>query len=199
MATPSKKIVTGLLLAWNEGNPGALDDLMPVVHGELRRLAQHFLNSERPDHTLQSTALVNETYLRLIDQKKVRWHNRAHFFSISAQLMRRILVDHARAQKAEKRGGGRKLTLGAAEGLGEERDLDLIALDQALEKLAAVDPRQSRMVELRFFGGLTIDETAEVLAISSATVKREWGMAKAWLYGQLVTRQDADGGQGAIA
>jgi len=182
--------VTGLLLAWNHGDPAALDELMPVVHGELRRLAQHFLNSERPDHTLQSTALVSETYLRLIDQKKVRWQNRAHFFSISSQLMRRILVDHARSQKAEKRGGGRKLTLGAAEGLSEERNLDLVALDQALEKLAALDQRQSRMVELRFFGGLTIEETAEVLAISPATVKREWGMAKAWLYGQLISRRE---------
>ncbi|MEM7351729.1 MAG: sigma-70 family RNA polymerase sigma factor [Acidobacteriota bacterium] len=188
MAQPSKKPVTDLLLAWNDGQAAALDELMPLVYAELRRLAQHFLNSERSGHTLESTALVNETYLRLIDQKRVSWRNKAHFFAIAAQQMRRILVDHARTQKAEKRGHGRKLTLGAAAGLGEERDIDLIALDQALEKLAAVDPRQSRMVELRFFGGLTIDETAEVLAVSSATVRREWTMAKAWLYGQVVHR-----------
>lgn len=188
MALPAKKPVTDLLLAWNEGKATALDELMPLVYGELRRLAQHFLNTERSGHTLESTALVNETYLRLIDQQRVSWRNRAHFFAIAGQQMRRILVDYARAQKAEKRGQGRKLTLGAAAGLGEELDVDLIALDQALEKLAALDPRQSRMVELRFFGGLTIDETAEVLAVSSATVRREWTMAKAWLYGQIVRR-----------
>lgn len=188
MAVREKKPVTDLLLAWNEGNAGALDELMSCLHGELRRLAQHFLNSERANHTLESTALVNETYLRLIDQERVTWRNRAHFFAIAGQQMRRILVDHARSQKAQKRGHGRKLTLGAAAGLGEERDVDLIALDQALEKLAAMDPRQSRMVELRFFGGLTIEETAEVLGVSTATVRREWTVAKAWLYGQLVRR-----------
>lgn len=191
MAEPSKKLVTELLLAWNGGQTAALDELMPLIYGELRRLAQHFLSSERSSHTLESTALVNETFLRLIDQKKVSWRNRAHFFAIAAQLMRRILVDYARSQRAKKRGRGRKLTLGAAAGLVDERDLDLLALDQALEQLAAVDPRQCRMVELRFFGGLTVDETAEALAISPATVRREWTMAKAWLYGRLIRGGDA--------
>ena len=186
MTATARRPVTELLLAWNEGEAAALDELMPLVYAELRKLANHFLNTERQDHTLESSALVNETYLRLIDQKRVSWRNRAHFFAIAAQLMRRILVDYARSQKTEKRGSGRKLTLGAAAGIGEERDFDLIALDQALEKLAAMDQRQSRIVELRFFGGLTIEETAEVLAVSTATVRREWTVAKAWLYGQIV-------------
>jgi len=186
----SAQEITRLLLAWNAGEPGALDELTPLVYEELRRMAQSALGVERRDHTLQSTALVHETYLRLIDQKQVRWQNRAHFFALAARLMRRILVDHARSHGASKRGGGHRLALEEAHARSEPRDVDLIALDHALQRLAELDPRQSRLVELRFFGGLTIAETAEVMGISPATVKREWEMAKAWLYGQLAPGGD---------
>ena len=183
---PAEPQITRLLLDWSDGDRDALDELTPIVYRELRRLAQSTFRGERHDHTLQATALVHETYLRLIDQRRVQWKSRAHFFAIAARLMRRILVDHARSHQASKRGGGHRLELSEAQALSRERDVDLIALDQALERLARFDPRQSRLVELRFFGGLTIEETAVVIDLSPATVKREWDTAKAWLYGQLV-------------
>lgn len=159
---------------------------MPLVYGELRRLAKAYLRRERSDHTLQSTALVNEAFLRLVNQRNVQWKNRAHFFGIAAQLIRRILVDHARAHQAGKRGAGAfKLSLDEAIGVAEKQDLDLVALDDALQRLCEFDPQQSRIVELRFFAGLSIEETSEVLGISPATVKREWSTARAWLYRDL--------------
>lgn len=159
---------------------------MPLVYSELRRLAGSYLRRERPDHTLQSTALVHEAYLRLIGQREVNWKSRAHFYGIAAQMIRRILVDHARAHRAEKRGsGGIKLALDNADALAVPADLDLLRLDDALNGLAALDERQSRVVELRFFTGLSVEETAEVLQISSATVKREWSSARAWLFREM--------------
>ncbi len=181
----SSSKITRLLLDWSAGDSGALDELTPLVYEELRSMALSSLRSERHDHTLQCTALVHETYLRLIDQKQVQWRNRAHFFAIAARLMRRILVDYARSHRAVKRGGGHRLALAEDHAFSEARDVDLIALDQALQRLTEFDPRQSQLVELRFFGGLTIADTAEALGISPATVKREWDLAKAWLYGQL--------------
>lgn len=181
--------VTRLLINWTNGDKGALEELMPLVYGELRRLAGRYLRRERADHTLQSTALVNEAFLRLVDQKNVQWQNRAHFFGVAAQMIRRILVDHARAHQAGKRGGGApKLSLDEALGVPERKDLDLLALDEALTGLAKMDEQQSRIVELRFFGGLSIEDTAEVLGISPATVKRDWTMAKAWLYRDMMGR-----------
>jgi RNA polymerase sigma factor (TIGR02999 family) len=174
------------LVAWSDGDQQALEKLMPLVYDELRRLAGRYLRRERPGHTLQATALVNEAYLRLVDQRDVRWQNRAHFFGIAAQMMRRILVDHARSHQVAKRGAGaRKLSLDEAIEAPEQADVDLVALDDALSDLARIDPQQSRIVELRFFGGLTIEEVAEVVGVSPATVKREWTMAKAWLYREL--------------
>lgn len=178
--------VTRLLQQWSDGHEQALDRLAPHIHHELRKLAAGYLRRERPDHTLQPTALVNEAFLRLIDQRAVRWQNRAHFFGIAAQAMRRILVDHARTHAAEKRGGGaRKIPLDEANIPGGTVDVDLLALDEALTRLAVIDPQQSRIVELRFFGGLTMDETAEVMRISPATIGREWRVAKAWLAAEL--------------
>jgi RNA polymerase sigma-70 factor (ECF subfamily) len=185
----AKGDVTELLLAWSNGDRQALDKLIPMVYDELHRMAKRCLHRERADHTLQATALVNEAYLRLIDQNKVTWQNRAHFFAIAAQIMRRILVDYARGHRATKRGGSlQKLSLDEAIALPGQEDIDLELVDDALNKLAELDPRQSQIVELRFFGGLSIEETAQVLGISPATVKREWGMAKAWLYRQLSKR-----------
>jgi RNA polymerase sigma factor (TIGR02999 family) len=178
--------VTQLLEHWSNGDSEALERLMPLVYDELHRLAQRYLRRERSDHTLQSTALVHEAYLRMVDQKNVRWQNRAHFFGVAAQSIRHILVDHARSHLAAKRGAGAaKLSLDEAIGVPEKREVDLLALDQALKGLAVLDPQQGRIVELRFFGGLSIEETAEVLHISPATVKRDWVMAKAWLYQNL--------------
>ena len=172
--------ITALLKDWSGGDRAALEKLMPVVYEELRRLAAAHLRSERSDHTLQPTALVHEAYLRLADQRSVEWANRAHFFSIAARIMRRILVDHARRRRALKRdGGGLRLTL--AEASTEDRGPELLALDTALTSLEALDPRQARIVELRFFGGLSVEETAEAAGISTATVKREWRTARAWL------------------
>jgi RNA polymerase sigma factor (TIGR02999 family) len=173
--------VTALLKDWSGGDRGALERLIPLVYGELRKLAASYLRAERPDHTLQPTALVHEAYLRLVDQKSVVWQNRAHFFGIAAQMMRRILVDHARRRQAAKRdAAGYRIPLpGEVEATG--RDPELLALDGALSGLADLDPRQARIVELRFFGGLTVEETAEVAGISPATVKREWQTARAWL------------------
>ena len=180
--------VTQLLEHWSNGDREALERLMPLVYDELHRLAQRYLRRERSDHTLQSTALVHEAYLKMVDQKNVRWQNRAHFFGVAAQSIRHILVDHARSHLAAKRGAGAaKLSLDEAIGVPEKREVDLLALDQALEGLAVLDPQQGRIVELRFFGGLSIEETAEVLHISPATVKRDWVMAKAWLYQNLAS------------
>ncbi len=173
--------VTMLLNAWSDGKQDALDELMPLVYQELRKLARSYLRAERPEHTLQPTALVNEAYLRLVDQRNVRWQNRRHFFGIAAQLMRRILVDHARKRQSEKRGGGEALIpFEEAKGV-PVKARDLVALDDALKDFATIDPRSAKIVELRQFGGLSIDETAEVLEISPATVKRDWTLAKAWL------------------
>lgn len=182
MTIHSSQGVTELLERWSEGDQKALEELLPLVYDELHRLAGAYLRRERPNHTLQTTALVNEAYLRLIDQRNARWQNRAQFFGVAAQLMRRILVDHARAHRAEKRGGPQEnLSLSQARHFGEKPDLDLLALHDVLKQLAEIDPDQSRIVELKFFGGLTIEETAEVMHISHATVEREWKMARAWL------------------
>jgi RNA polymerase sigma factor (TIGR02999 family) len=175
--------VTQLLVNWNNSDQAALDQLLPLVNDELRRLARNYLRRESPGHTLQPTALVNEAYLRLIDQRQVQWQNRAHFFGIAAQLMRRILVDHARRHAYAKRGGG-ALQVSFDEGMAvtEAKAVELLAVNEALEKLTKLDARKGRIVELRFFGGLTLDETAEMLGISSPTVQREWRAAKAWLH-----------------
>ncbi len=189
MTQPSSHQVTELLIEWSNGNKAALDQLMPLVHAELHRLAHRYLSHERPNHTLQTTALVNEAYLRLVDRNHVHWQNRAHFFAISAQLMRCILVDHARSLAYAKRGGGaRKIELDEALIVSQERAADVLALDEALKELATFDPQQGRIVELRFFGGMTIEETAEALSLSPATIKREWVSAKAWLYHELANR-----------
>ncbi len=182
MAQPSPHEVSQLLLDWSNGDQAALDKLMPLVHTELRRLAHHYMSRERPGHTLQTTALVNEAYLRLVDQKEVHWQNRAQFFGLAAQLMRHILVDHARSNAYAKRGGGaQKVPLDEAAVLSPERGTDLLALDEALKRLETDYPRQCRIVELRYFGGLTVEETAEVLKVSPETVMRDWKMAKARL------------------
>ena len=179
--------ITQLLVDWSKGDQKALDKLMPLVYSELRRLAGNYLRRERPGHTLQPTALVNEAYLKLIDQKNAKWQNRAQFFGVAAQLMRRILVDHARAHQAAKRGGSdqQRLSITSAEKLVQQPEVDLLALHEALEELATLDSQQERIVELRFFGGLSIEETAEVLGIGHATVERDWKMARAWLRRKL--------------
>jgi RNA polymerase sigma-70 factor (ECF subfamily) len=179
--------VTQLLIDWRNGDQTAFDKLMPLVYSELRRLAGHYLRRERRGHTLQPTALVNEAFLRLVDQKRSGWQNRAQFFGIAAQLMRRILVDHARIHRAAKRGGSKqqRLSLTGAEELAAGPEIDLIALNDALNELAKLDPQQNRIVELRFFGGLSIEETAEALDISHSTVEREWKIARAWLRREL--------------
>ena len=187
MASASQPEITRLLSAWRGGDEGALEELIPLVYQELRRLAHRYMRQERPDHTLQTTALVNEVYLRLVDCRQVEWRDRAHFFALSARLMRRVLVDMARSRRYRKRGGGRQRVtlddalLGFTPGEGE----DVLALDEALQSLAAVDTRQERVVELRFFGGLSVNETAEVLQVSRSTVLREWKMAKLWLLQDL--------------
>lgn len=179
--------ITRLLHQWQTGDQQALDELMALVYRELHTLAGSYLRRERPNHTLQPTALVHEAYLRLVDENRINWQSRAHFFGVTAQVMRNILVDHARARHRDKRGGyAEKLSLDEALGVFQKQDVDVIALDDALQELAGFDPQQSRLVELRFFGGLTIEETAEVLGMSPATVKREWTLAKAWLHQQLV-------------
>jgi RNA polymerase sigma factor (TIGR02999 family) len=184
--TPLAKDVTQLLLDWSNGNKEALDKLIPLIYDKLSRLADHYLRRERPDHTLQTTALIHEAYLRLVDQTNVQWQNRAHFFGIAANLMRQILIQYARSRHAAKRGGASySLSLDDAVSLSKERAIDLIALDEALANLEAYDPQKSRIVSLRFFGGLTVEETAEVLDISPRTVKREWRLAKAWLHYML--------------
>ena len=184
-SSPSHE-VTQLLVAWSNGDKTALDRLMPLVYNELRRLARHYMNRERPAHTLQTSGLVNEAYLRLIDQDEMRWENRAHFFGIAARLMREILIEHARSRQAAKRGGAQlRVSLSDVERIASRTHVNLIALDAALDRLEAIDPRKSRIVELRYFGGLGIEETAEVIGISPATVKRDWSMARAWLRSEI--------------
>ena len=186
MAAPPLQDVTQLLRAWNNGEQEALDQLIPLVYHELHRLAHRYMGRERSAHTLQSTALVHEAYERLIDLKDVDWKNRAHFFAVSAQVMRRILVDYARSRRYSKRGGEwRQVPLNEAVAVFRDHRTDIVALDDALQALAAIDPRKSRVVEMRFFGGLSIKETAEVLNVSEETVQRDWRLAKVWLLRQL--------------
>jgi RNA polymerase sigma factor (TIGR02999 family) len=193
LPTSSAKDVTKLLAAWSQGDEEARDKLLPLVYHELRRVASRYLRNERRDHTLQATALVHETYLRLVEQKRTRWQSRAHFFGVAAQLMRRILVDHARRHATAKRGGALwRVGLDENTPAKAPRDVEMVVLDDALEELAGFDPKQARLVELRFFGGLTLQETAEVLGISVATVKREWSTARAWLHARV-----AEGGETA--
>jgi RNA polymerase sigma factor (TIGR02999 family) len=186
MPTPSPHQVTHLLLAWSEGDADAQQQLIPLVYEELRRLAKRYMARERPDHTLQATALVNEAYLRLVDVRQVCWQNRAHFFAVSAQLMRQILVDLARSRHYQKRGGkAQPVSLEDALLVSRERDSALVALDDALKALATFDPRKSQVVELRYFGGLSIEESAEALKVSPDTVMRDWKLAKVWLLREI--------------
>lgn len=185
MTVASSHEVTQLLAAWSGGDEAALEQLVPIIHAELHRLAKHYLKRERAGHTLQTSALVNEAYVRLIDWKTARWESRAHFYGVSAQLMRRILVDFARRRPRAQGNSVRHVSLDEALLVAAEPDADLVALDEALEALAQLDPRKARIVELRFFGGLSVEETAEFLGISEATALREWNKAKAWLYREL--------------
>ena len=183
--TDARPNVTVLLQAWSSGDREALDKLTPIVYEELRRLARHYMRGERSGHTLQTTALVNEAYLRLVDFKSMSWQNRAHFFAVSAQLMRRILVDHARRHNLKRGADIQHVPLEDTALIGSEREPDLVALDLTLRELAAMDARKAQVVELRFFGGLSVEETAEVLKVSPATVMRDWSAARAWLYREL--------------
>jgi RNA polymerase sigma factor (TIGR02999 family) len=186
--TPPREQISQLLEAWAGQDPAARDALVPIVYGELHRLAHHYMRTERAGHTLQTTALVNEAYLRLVDVDRVQWRDRAHFFAMAATMMRRILVDHARGHSRDKRGGGVVMTSLDENLAAPSRDVDVIALDEALERLGRIDERQARLVELRYFAGLTIEEAAEALGISAGTLKREWAIAKAWLYRELQDR-----------
>lgn len=189
MHSDSPDQVTQLLVRWRGGDRQALDTLMPIVYGELRRMAHHYLQRERSDHTLQSTALVHEAYVRLVGQKVPEWQSRAHFFGVAARLMRQILVEYARGHQAAKRGGNAcKVTLEEGSLMAQQADLDVVMLDDALQDLAKLDEQQSRIVELRFFAGLTIDDTSEVLGISAATVEREWSTARLWLHREISRR-----------
>jgi RNA polymerase sigma factor (TIGR02999 family) len=193
VARPESKDVTTLLLEWGGGRRQALDELMPLVYDQLRRLAAHQLRRERPNHTLHGTALVHEAYLKLIDQSRVQWKDREHFFAVAAQVIRRILVTYARSRNASKRGGGNTLlAFDESIALPDRKDVDLIRLDDALESLSRLDPQQARIIELRFFGGLSIEGTAEVLKTSTSTVSREWSLARAWLHREL-NRSSAHG------
>ena len=186
MSTFPNKNVSELLVAWSEGDQAALDQLTPLVYDELHRLARRYMRRESPGHTLQTSALVNEAYLKLVDQREVRWQNRSHFFGIAAQLMRRILVDHARSLGRAKRGGNaHRMSLDATVIMSKEGAVDLVAIDEALGKLAEFDPQKSRIVEMKFFGGLNTDEVAECLHVSARTIEREWRKAKAWLKAAL--------------
>jgi RNA polymerase sigma-70 factor, ECF subfamily len=190
----SSQQVTQLLIAWSNGESNALETLMPVVYDELRRLARRYMNRESSNHTLQTTALIHEAYLKLIDQTRVEWQNRAHFFAVSATIMRHILVDTARARHRQRRGGfAQKVSLDEAPLVTASPAREVVAVDEALTALAALDERKSRIVELRFFGGLSVDETAEVLKISPATVAREWKRAQAWLYSEIANQRPAGG------
>ena len=189
MTTLSQIGVTELLVDWSKGDQEALNKLIPLVYDELHKLASRYLRRERPDHTLQTTALVHEAYLKLVDQRDANWQNRVQFFAVAAQLMRRILVDYARRHRASKRGGSYyKVTLDEALVSSGEKDGEVLALDEVLDRLAVIDPRQSRVAELRIFGGLTLEETAQALDISPRTVRREWSMAKAWLRKEIKKR-----------
>ena len=190
--TPPGGQVTEFLRAWSDGDRVALDHLIPIVYDELHRLARRYMRGERPGHSLQTTALVNEAYMRLVDYKNMKWQNRAHFFAVSAQLMRRILVDHARRHNLKRGGGVHHVSLDDTAIVGGERDADLVALDDAINLLAKLDPRKVQVVEMRFFGGLSVEETAEVLKVSAITVMRDWSTAKAWLYREI-TRGSRDG------
>lgn len=187
LPTPSRTGVTQLLSNWNKGDKAALDEMLPLVYQELRRIAVNHLRRERPDHTLQPTALVHEAYLRLIDQRNVSHQNRAQFFGLAAEMMRRILVNHARHRQAAKRGGSAAIRVSMQVAINslEPENVNLVALDDALETLAAIDPRKGRIVELKFFGGLTTKEIAEVLGVSDATIENDWSMARAWLYREI--------------
>ena len=186
MKSPARHQITELLAEWREGNQSALDELYPLVYDELHRLARRYMSRERKDHTLQTTALINEAYVRLVDQKNVNWANRSHFFAISAQIMRRILIDHARRHAYAKRGGGaQQVSLEEVAAVTPEQGRELVRLDEALKSLAERDPRRSQVVELRYFGGLNNEEIAGVLHVSENTVTRDWNMARAWLYQQL--------------
>ena len=186
MSQPAAHEITGLLMAWGDGDESALERLIPLVYAELRQLAHRYMSRERPGHTLQTTALVNEAYLRLVNWKEVQWQNRAHFFAVSAQMMRRILVDFARDRQYLKRGGGAlRVSLGEATALAECRGSDLVALDEALTALTEMDRRKGQVVEMRFFGGLSVKEVAEVMKVSEETVMRDWRLAKVWLFREL--------------
>lgn len=182
---PALDEISTLLRAWSDGDRSALERLTPIVYDELRSLAHRYMRRERPGHSLQTTALVNEAYMRLMDYKRMRWQDRAHFFAVSAQVMRRILVEHARRHNLKRGAGMQKVSLEEAAVMGGDPDVDLVGLDHALDALAQIDPRKVQVVEMRFFGGLSVEETAEVLKISSVTVKRDWTVAKAWLYREL--------------
>ncbi|MGH9846699.1 MAG: sigma-70 family RNA polymerase sigma factor [Blastocatellia bacterium] len=189
------KEVTQLLIDWSNGDQAALDKLMPLVHGELRRMAKRYMARQSPGHTLQTTALINEAFIKLVGQQDKHWQNRAHFFGVAAQAMRSILVDYARSRRYEKRGGGaQQVSLDEALTVSEERAAELVALDDALNELAKVDPRKCRVVELRYFGGLSVEETAEALKVSAVTVMRDWSMAKAWLHRELSNGNGDDAG-----
>jgi len=183
--TPPEQDVSTLLRAWSDGDQAALDHLTPIVYSELRRLAGYYMGRERSGHSLQATALVNEAYLKLVDCKRMRWENRAHFFAVSAKLMRRILVDHARRHNLKRGGGVQHVALEDSAIVGATPDEDLVALDEAMHALAQIDPRKAQVVELRFFGGLSVEESAEVLKVSPVTVMREWSTARAWLYREI--------------
>lgn len=182
---PSKNEISGLLRAWSDGDQSALDRLTPVVYEELRHLAHHYMQLERPGDTLQTTALVNEAYMRLVDYRRMKWQDRAHFFAVSAQVMRRILVDHARSHNVKRGGGVQHVALDDVAVVSSDRTGDLAALDDAMNALARLDPRKMQIIEMRFFGGLSVEETAEVLKVSPATVRRDWSIAKFWLYREL--------------
>jgi RNA polymerase sigma factor (TIGR02999 family) len=182
---PDSQDISRLLRAWSDGEQSALERLTTIVYDELRRLAHYHMGGERPGHSLQTTALVNEAYMRLVDYKRMKWQNRAHFFAVSAQLMRRILVDHARSHNLKRGPGVHHVSLDEGASIGGDRQDDLVALDDAMNALARLDPRKVQIIEMRFFGGLSVEETAEVLKVSPATVRRDWSIAKVWLYREL--------------
>ncbi len=185
---PATDEVSTLLRAWSEGDQSALEKLTSIVYNELHGLARRYMKGERSDHSLQTTALVNEAYIRLVDYKRMQWQDRAHFFAVSAQVMRRILVDHARRRNLKRGADVPHVSLEAAAVMGDDQDVDLVALDDAMNKMARIDPRKVQVVEMRFFGGLSVEETAEVLKLSTITVKRDWRAARAWLYQELTGR-----------
>ena len=191
---PDPEDVSRLLHAWSEGDQSALERLTSVVYGELRRLAHYYMEGERTGHSLQTTALVNEAYMRLVDYKRMKWQNRAHFFAVSAQVMRRILVDHARSHNAKRGAGVHHVSLDEGASVGAGRAADLMALDDAMNVLSRLDPRKVQIIEMRFFGGLSVEETAEVLKVSPATVRRDWSIAKVWLYRELSGGRDNESG-----